>query len=146
MAGRHASPVARPALALFANRHLLVLGVIVILLAGLSAIVSMPRIEDPRITNRNPKVIILLPGATAARMEALVTDPVEDALREIAEIGELDSNSRAGVSIVNIQLQDRVGPGENERIFSRIRDRLNDVAAELPRGARLDFDDEFSAT
>ncbi|WP_405232223.1 efflux RND transporter permease subunit [Lentisalinibacter salinarum] len=146
MEGRHVPPVARPALALFANRHLLVLGVIVILLAGLSAIGSMPRIEDPRITNRNPKVITLLPGATAARMEALITDPVEDALREIAEIAELDSNSRAGVSVVNIQLQDRVGPGENERIFSRIRDRLNDVAAELPPGARLDFDDEFSAT
>lgn len=144
--GRPIPPVARPALALFGNRHLLVLGIVVILLAGFAALGAMPRIEDPRITNRNPKVVTLLPGASAARMEALVTDPVEDALREIAEIGELDSTSRAGVSVVNIQLEDRIGPGENERIFSRIRDRLNDVAAELPPGSLLDFDDEFSAT
>jgi len=146
MAGRHIPPVARPALALFGNRYLLVLGVVIVLLAGFSAISSMPRIEDPRITNRNPKVVTLLPGASATRIEALVTDPVEDALREIAEIGELESTSRAGVSVVNIQLEDRVGPGENERIFSRIRDRLNDVTAQLPPDARLDFDDEFSAT
>jgi multidrug efflux pump subunit AcrB len=146
MSGRHIPPVARPALALFGNRYLLVLGVVIVLLAGFSAISSMPRIEDPRITNRNPKVVTLLPGASATRIEALVTDPVEDALREISEIAELESTSRAGISVVNIQLEDRVGPGENERIFSRIRDRLNDVAAELPADARLDFDDEFSAT
>ncbi len=140
------SPVAAPALRLFRNRYLLALGIAVILMAGYSAMTSMPRIEDPRITNRNPQVITYLPGASASRVEALVTDPIEDGLREVAEIKKLESTSRAGVSIVNIELADRIGPGENQQVFSRIRDRLNDIAAELPPGAVPDFDDKFNAT
>ena len=74
------------ALRFYENRYLLVLGVVTILLAGYSALSNMPRIEDPRITNRYPRVVTFLPGASAERIEALVTDPIEDSLRELSEI------------------------------------------------------------
>ena len=58
---------------LLSNRHLLVLSVALILISGLAAWSSLPRIEDPRITTRYATVITRLPGATAERVEALVT-------------------------------------------------------------------------
>lgn len=134
------------ALRFYDNRYLLVLGLLTILLAGFSALSNLPRIEDPRITNRYPRVVTFLPGASAERIEALVTDPIEDSLRELSEIKEIQSTSRAGVSVVQMELQDYIGPGENQQVFSKMRDRLNDVAAELPIGASApDFNDKNSA-
>ena len=60
----------------FRNRHLLVLAIAIILVAGLSALLNLPRIEDPRITNRNPTILTLLPGASAARVGESVFKPV----------------------------------------------------------------------
>jgi multidrug efflux pump subunit AcrB len=134
------------ALRFFDNRYLLVLAIGTILLAGYSALSNMPRIEDPRITNRYPRVVTFLPGASAERVEALVTDRLEDSLRELSEIKEIRSTSRAGVSVVQMELQDYIGPGENQQVFSKMRDRLNDVAAELPVGASVpEFNDKNSA-
>ena len=63
---------------LFRNGHLLVLAVLVIAMAGLSALSNLPRIEDPRITTRNALVLTQFPGASAERVEALVTKPLSD--------------------------------------------------------------------
>ncbi len=134
------------ALRFFENRYLLVLGLIIIFLAGYSALSNMPRIEDPRITNRYPQVVTVLPGASAERVEALVTDPIEDSLRELAEIKEINSTSSAGISIIAIELADWIGPDTNQQVFSKIRDRLNDVTPQLPPGASApDFNDKTSA-
>ncbi len=138
--------VAAAALKFFENRYLLTLALAIIVMAGYSALVNMPRIEDPRITNRFPRVVTFLPGASAERVEALVTDRLEDSLREMSEIKELRSTSRAGVSVLQIELQDYIGPGENQQVFSKMRDRLTDAAALLPDGASPpDFNDKNSA-
>lgn len=139
-------PAAALALRFFENRYLLVLTLLTILMAGYAAVSSMPRIEDPRITNRYPRVVTFLPGASAERVEALVTDRLEDSLREISEIKEIRSTSRAGVSVLSMELQDYIGPGENQQVFSKMRDRLGDVANELPEAASVpEFDDKNAA-
>ena len=60
--------------ALYRNRHLLLLAIGAILIAGISAYMTLPRLEDPRITNRYATVVTRLPGASAERVEALVTE------------------------------------------------------------------------
>ena len=55
----------------FRNRYLLVLSIVVILVGGLSAVFSLPRLEDPRIANRYPIIITSVPGASAERVETL---------------------------------------------------------------------------
>ena len=142
---RHGT-VAEFALRFFENRYLLVLSLLTILLAGYSALTNMPTIEDPRITNRYPRVVTFLPGASAERVESLVTDPLEDSLRELSEIKEIRSTSRAGVSVIQMELQDYIGPDENQQVFSKMRDRLNDASGELPPGATApDFNDKNAA-
>ena len=45
-----------------------------------------------------------------------------------------------------MELQAYVGPGENQQVFSKMRDRLADVVAVLPQGASApDFNDKNSA-
>ncbi len=128
------------------NRHLLILTIAMILVAGASALASLPRIEDPRITTRNATIITPFPGASAPRVEALVSQKIEDRLRELSEIKTIESTSRSGISVVNIELQDWVTHGNNEQIFSKVRDRLATAAGELPVGAATpQFDDKRGA-
>ncbi|MEL6330245.1 MAG: efflux RND transporter permease subunit [Planctomycetota bacterium] len=119
----------------FRNRHLLWLLVAIAIVAGASALRTIPRLEDPRIVNRGPIVLTPFPGASAERVESLVTDPLETALDEIDEIKTLESTSRAGISVVSIELLDSVGASDNLEIFSEIRDKLRDVEPALPPGA-----------
>lgn len=130
--------------AMVRNPHLLAMTIILLLVAGWSAWQGLPRIEDPRITMRNATIITTLPGASAKRIEALVSKPIEDELRQLAEIKTIESTSRSGVSVVAIELQDWVGPRDNELIFSKVRDRLGEVR--LPAGSTPpDFDDKRGA-
>ena len=128
----------------FRNTHLLILTFVIILVAGFSAARNLPRIEDPRITNRNPTIVTTLPGASALRVEARITEKLEDKLQEISEIKDIDSTSRAGVSVIKLELQDTITRHTNESVFSKIRDKL--AEAELPTEASKPvFDDKRGA-
>ena len=127
--------------------HLLILSLLVLVTAGLSALGSLPRIEDPRIDTRNALVITQYPGASAERVEALVSDVLEDRLREIFEIKEVKSTSRAGISIILIETQDWINNSSNEQLFSEIRDAIGAAAESFPEGAMAPvFDEKRGAT
>ena len=126
------------------NRQLLILALVIISVGGFTALQSLPRLEDPRINNRNPVIVTLLPGASAERVEALVTNKVEQELREVSEIKEIESDSRAGVSLITIELKDNVY--DTAEVFTRLRDKLADVESELPpQASKPDFDDQRGA-
>ena len=118
----------------FDNRYLLVLTIVVTLVAGLSAIQNLPRLEDPVITNRNPMILTIFPGASAARVEALVTEKVEEELDEIDSIKNVTSTNRAGFSLINVELADSVTKDTVEPVHSELRDALADAAATFPAG------------
>jgi multidrug efflux pump subunit AcrB len=138
--------IGRWAAQLVHNGHLLGLAAALILIAGLAAWGNLPRIEDPRINTRNALVVTPLPGGDAARVESLVTKKLEDALREVAEIKTLESTSRAGVSLISIELDDAIDGGESQAVFARIREHLAEARAKLPREAgRPELDDQRGA-
>ena len=70
--------------------------VAVVVATGVSSLLSIGRQEDPTITNLFATVITPYPGADPARVEALVTEKIEEELREIEEIEEIRSTSRTG--------------------------------------------------
>lgn len=115
--------------------RLVALALIVIVAAGLSALLSIGRQEDPTITNIFATVTTPYPGAEPARVEALVTSQVEDALREIAEVDVVESTSATGISIVSIELLETVAKERIEQVWSEIRDALSDAAQTFPAGA-----------
>lgn len=111
---------------------LLTVGVIVALAA--SAVGSIGRQEDPTITNLFGTVLAPYPGAAPGRVEALVTEPIEEELREIAEIDVLTSTSRAGIAVVSVELSDRLSETELPGVWSEVRDALGEAATRFPPG------------
>ncbi len=112
---------------------LLTIGLAVV--AGLSALGRLPRQEDPTLSRRFAVVTTFLPGASARRVETLVTDPIEDELRELHELKEIRSFSRNGVSLVTLELQDRYGEKDVDAVWSKARDRIEDARRRLPATA-----------
>jgi len=119
----------------FRNRRLTVLTIGLILVAGFSAISSLPRQEDPSLAHRFDAANTAFPGASAARVEVLVTEKIEAALSEIDDIKRLISTSRAGMSTVAIQIEDSVKVSELDNVWSKVRDKLKDAERNLPEGA-----------
>ncbi len=120
---------------LFDQPRLLVLSLALIVVSGMAAFALLPRLEDPQLVDRYALVQTLQPGASAERIEALVTEPLEDELREVEEIALIESISRTGFSVINIELADNVGAKDTDLVWSRVRDRLGDTEPRLPAGA-----------
>ncbi len=112
---------------------LLTMGLIVV--AGLSSYIILPRMEDPLLTERAAFILTSLPGADAEQVESLVTEPIEDELREIAEIKELRSSSRSSLSTITVELHDDVYADAAPNVWSRIRDKIADAESSLPANA-----------
>ena len=74
-------------------------------------------------------------GADAARIEALITDKIENTFTEIEEIKDYSSTSSSGSSIISVVLKDGVQKLEVDGIWSRVRNQLDEVKPELPAGA-----------
>ncbi|WP_318486791.1 efflux RND transporter permease subunit [Photobacterium leiognathi] len=128
---------------ILSNTRLLALAVALLIVSGLSALSTLPRAEDPIINNRNASIITHYPGATAERVEALVTEKIENKLRELDEINNITSVSRPGVSLVSLELKDNVT--DSEPVWSDVRDKLSDVTPQLPKGASVpDLDSDHS--
>ncbi|MEM7812457.1 MAG: efflux RND transporter permease subunit [Planctomycetota bacterium] len=123
----------------YRNPRLVVLTVALISVAGLSSFQVLPRLEDPLLVSRVALVTTSLPGAPPERVEALVTEPIEDVLTEIEEIKEVESTSSQGTSLVVIELKDEVLDGDP--VWSRVRDKLGDVTPSLPPGTAPAFDE-----
>ncbi len=129
---------------LFQNSRYFFLLVLVVAMVGASGLRTLGRQEDPTITNLKAKVTTFFPGANPARVEALVTRPLEDEVREIAEVTEVTSTSGTGVSSVVIEVRDTLSDADIERVWTEIRDAVGDAAAAFPPGVlEPEFDNDL---
>lgn len=116
----------------YRNPRLLVLTLFVIIVAGLSAFSLLPRLEDPEITQRWAIVVTPFPGADPERVDALVSKKIEEELLKLSEIKTTKVSSRAGISVINVILEDSA---ENiDDVWARIRDKLSTAASRMPPG------------
>ncbi len=127
----------------YRDGRLLALAILMMVAAGASALMAIGRQEDPTITNLFATVITPYPGADPARVEALVTEKIEEQLREIPQIDDLTSASRLGISVVSIELSQFISDDRNEQAWAEIRDALYDAARNFPPGVpQPEFDDD----
>ncbi|MFM2641998.1 efflux RND transporter permease subunit [Vibrio chagasii] len=129
------------------NTRLLILMTALLMVSGISAFMTLPRAEDPVIINRYANITTSFPGASAERVETLVTEVIENKLRELSEVKLVSSTSRPSVSIVTLELDDTIT--EPEPVWSQARDKLSDIESILPAGAHspdLDSDHTYAFT
>ena len=104
----------------------------VIVLAGLQAFMNMPRAYDPGFIIRTAQVVTYFPGAAAERVEALVSSPIEEVVKELPELDFVQSESRNGVSIVSVNIRESYSA--MRPIWDNLRRKIDSVAEELPAG------------
>ena len=119
----------------YRNTRLLILTIILIFVWGASAYFTLPRLEDPELVNRVAVVKTFLPGAKAERVEALITEKIEDELIEIEEIDNYESTSSTGSSIITVELKDSVTKEQVEPVWSRVQNKIDRIKGELPNGS-----------
>jgi multidrug efflux pump subunit AcrB len=131
---------------LYSHNRYLWLTVIVIVMVGIASLRSLGRQEDPTITNYVATITTFFPGAEPSRVEALLSKPLEEELRGIAEVDEVKSTSSTGVSSVIVELYDTLSPEEIERSWSEVRDALDDASRQFPPGVLTpEFDNDRTA-
>ena len=129
---------------LHANTRYLALVILTIVVVGYTSLNGMARKEDPAITPFFASVQTPFLGASPARVEAMVTKPLVDALRAEPDVQDVDSTSAAGMSLIFIEIDYRLPKDRIVKIWSELRDTIDQVATTFPPGAMApDFNDEI---
>ena len=113
---------------------------------------NMPKRKDPDIPVRVASAQCQWPGATTEQVEQLITRPIEQAVAQNTTIRPpspsnfgIRSMSFPGLAVVYVQLDDNVKDKQKE--FSDINLKLNQLNAQLPRGAGpIQFNSNFGDT
>ncbi|MBC7805336.1 MAG: efflux RND transporter permease subunit, partial [Akkermansiaceae bacterium] len=117
-----------------------------LMLVGVVGLFTMSRREDPDLQGRFGQIIALYPGATAAQVEELVAERIERTLREVDDIGVVESVSRPGVAVVGFEAADNM-TGTLAKMMDDVRERVGDVRADLPGGVTaVSVNDRFTDT
>lgn len=115
--------------------RLTILAMLVIMIGGLGALVSLGRQEDPTLVERFGLVVVTLPGADADRMEALIAEPLEGALLELPEIKQVDTVARNGVVQVSIDIRDDLNETQVDNAWTLVREQVAKAQENFPQGA-----------
>ncbi|MEO0322685.1 MAG: efflux RND transporter permease subunit [Myxococcota bacterium] len=101
-------------------------------IAGLGAYTGMPRQMDPGFIIRVAMVVTNFPGASPERVENLVTDPIEEVVKEIPELDFVTSTSRSGQSVVLVNIREEFT--DMAPIWTDLRNAISDIEDSLPDG------------
>src|SRR5215470_14185203 len=111
---------------------------------GIFGYFKMPQRKDPEFHVRIAVATIPWPGASADRVEQLVSRKVEERAAGNAKIKKIESISRTGLSVVYFELVEEVK--ETGKEFDDIKLRL-DAIHDLPQGAGpINFIKDFGDT
>ena len=115
---------------------------LLIAMSGVMTFFSIPKDEDPDFTIRTAVITTVFPGASPQRVEELVTDKLEERIREIAEIKNVESQSMSGFSILKVEFQDHIK--NMQPIWQKLRNKVDDAIPDLPEEAQTPLvNDEF---
>src|SRR5499427_948110 len=89
------------------NNRVVFAAILLILAGGFVAYQNLGRLEDPEFTIKEALVITPYPGASAEEVAQEVTNPIESACQELAQLERVDSESSRGMSVVTAVIQDR---------------------------------------
>ncbi|MCH7900016.1 MAG: efflux RND transporter permease subunit, partial [Acidobacteria bacterium] len=114
------------------NRTSVFIIVVIIMLMGISAYITLPRESRPDISI--PLVIVSTQyfGVSPEDIETLVTQKLEKEINAIGEVKEITSSSFEGFSMIKVEFES----GYNiDEAVQKVRDKVNKAETELPPDA-----------
>lgn len=126
------------------NFRIVLLIIFAITAFGIQSYMSLPRNLNPDIKIPIVLVSTVLPGANPKDVESLITVPIEDAVRGVAQVKTVNSSSRESVSIVQIEFQSGVDPDKAKSDIQSVVDAVNDLPEDAidPKVQKLDFENQ----
>lgn len=103
---------------------------------GIFSFFGLGQLEDPTFTIKTAMVVTKYPGASAAEVDALVTENLERILQRMVQVKHLYSISRAGESLIRVDIKDSYTSDKMPQIWDELRKNIADAAPFLPSGVR----------
>ncbi len=116
------------------NRALMHFIEVLLILAGGFAYLSLGRLEDPDYSIKRAVITTAYPGASPREVELEVTDRIEKALQEMPQLDRLYSISRAGFSVVRVDIKASYWSDVLPQVWDEMRKKIRDVESRLPPG------------
>lgn len=115
------------------NRQFSILVIIALVSAGLYSLASVPKENSPEVRIPLGIVTTVLPGASAADVERLVTNKLEDGLNNIKNLDKLTSTSHEGLSVVVVQF---VASADIDKSLQDLKSEVDKIKTQLPPEAK----------
>ena len=119
----------------FLHRPMLVHVVtLAVLLVGLLVVARSQREGFPAVTINEVVITTVLPGASPDDVETKITQPIEEAIRDIDGVETFESDSREGLSFITVELYEDLRPRQVEAVerdLQKAIDAIQDFPAEL---------------
>ncbi|WP_420459078.1 efflux RND transporter permease subunit [Neolewinella sp.] len=116
------------------HNRVTILIVLMIAIMGLVGYNNLSRNAMPPFTIRVASVVTPFPGASAERVEELVTEQIERTAQELAAVKRISSESRTGLSVVSVELEPSVTKENMQPVFDRLRRKLEELQPTMPDG------------
>ena len=113
------------------QRWVVLLGVIVIIVVGVTTMLRLPVDAFPDLTNNQVVIVTECPSMAPSEVEQLVTFPIESALMGIPRTEGIRSISKLGLSMVTLIFEDGVNTWFARQL---VNERLQEVRGRLPQG------------
>ncbi len=94
----------------------------IFLLLGLSAYFSMPRESFPEVKETKIYVSTVYPGNTSEDIEKLITDPLEDRIKNISNINEITSTSQEDYGMIIVEFDENISVEEAKQ---KVKDEVD---------------------
>jgi len=119
--------------------------VFLIVVGGLISYFTLGRLEDPDFTVKTGIIITQYPGASPEEVELEVTDRIEQAIQEMPQVDTFYSMSRAGLSIIKVDMGQEFWADRLPQVWDEMRKKVRDVTPHFPPGVmKPDIVDDFS--
>ena len=119
----------------FLRRPLLVHVITIAVFAiGLLIVGRSQREGFPAVTINEVVIATVLPGASPDDIETKITQPIEEAIRDVDGVETYESDSREGLSFITVELYEDLRPREVEAVerdLQKAIDAIQDFPAEL---------------
>jgi len=126
------------------NRTVTYFASFLVLVAGIAGFFSLGQLEDPDFTVKTAVISTTYTGADPQEVELEVTDRIELAIQEMKQVKNLRSLSKAGLSIIFVDIEPSFTSADIPQIWDELRRKIRNVETSLPPGVnRPVISDDF---
>lgn len=112
------------------NHQFTIIIFVMIIALGVSALLNMPKAEDPEMRATFNSIVVVYPGTSPEDMEELIVEPIEDKISALGDIKKISSFAADGVASILIEFDYKADEKEKNNEVLR---EVNALRTKLPQ-------------